>query len=62
MQVQPHQIEAVADPRNATEALLRTAALEQMHPNYIGRPYDVWRHRPELAFEINERLSRGDRV
>ena len=26
---------------------------------FAGRPYSIWRDRPELAFEINERLSKA---
>ena len=55
------QIAAAASPRLSIHELVAPANASSATPShaFAGRPYSVWRNRPELAFEINERLSKA---
>ena len=60
--VSAHQALAARNPQERTQALIGRAAADGGDPPglpFLGRPYAVWRRRPELAFEINERLSQN---
>ena len=51
--LQPHQIAAINNPAITLSEL----AAADPHPvETIGRPIRLWRTRPELAAELNERL------
>jgi hypothetical protein len=54
------QIAAAAKPLSRIQDLVDgTSSEAESGESFVGRPYSVWRERPELAFEINEALSRS---
>ena len=49
-----HQIALADKPSVPTEALLLTIDSSN---EFVGRPYFIWRHDPEIARHVNERLT-----
>jgi hypothetical protein len=50
--LQPHQIEAAQAPE-----IPISTVIERYADAFAGRPYRIWRHKPELARQINDRLA-----
>jgi hypothetical protein len=49
-----HQIAVAGKPSISTEELCVTIDVSN---EFVGRPYFIWRHDPEIARHVNEHLT-----